>query len=633
MSYKLNKTNGSLLTDLIDGQIDTSSTNLVLVGRNYEGFGEFINENFIKVLENFSNTAPPSNPLEGQLWWDVTGKRLQIFNGEEWKVSGGPFVTPTRPQMVAGDLWINSETRQIYFYDGSNLVLIGPAYSSLQGVSGFQIDSIKDVQSRARPVAKTFVAGNLVSVTSNIDFTPTPEERIAELVTASNPTGTIRKGVNVLDTTNFKFRGTATSSEALINEAGDVLTANQFLPNDAAGETSGTLTIRNNGGIIIGADLNNVQKIVGTTYITENQLTDHDYSIRVKGTAYDTVSTDALYIDSSEARVGIFNGAPEAMLHIGAPNTPVGVSTDVIIEGNLTVRGESTSVDVNVLKVQDINIELGITEDSTLLDDQFVDGGGVILRASGVEKSILWNRVNNAWTSNVNFDVDQGRSYKINGVNKISADRIDNSVLYAEGLVRIGTLQYLNVDNINLNAATITTSSPLNITSTGEITVNNQRMTGLSDPTELQDVATKNYVDIQNRSERLSLTLDTTGLTDNQIGYIISSVYPVYVPGQPQIAEYRLREEGTEAFVVTQNLAGSTATNIDIDSVKNVSFVAVDSNGTQNESVVQDINFFPATGNVAVSISRGLKKFTVIGNTWQFSSDVYTDYTLAPGWP
>jgi len=633
MSYKLNKTNGSLLTDLIDGQIDTSSTNLVLVGRNYEGFGEFINENFIKVLENFSNTAPPSNPLEGQLWWDVTGKRLQIFNGEEWKVSGGPFVTPTRPQMVAGDLWINSETRQIYFYDGSNLVLIGPAYSSLQGVSGFQIDSIKDVQSRARPVAKTFVAGNLVSVTSNIDFTPTPEERIAELVTASNPTGTIRKGVNVLDTTNFKFRGTATSSEALINEAGDVLTANQFLPNDAAGETSGTLTIRNNGGIIIGADLNNVQKIVGTTYITENQLTDHDYSIRVKGTAYDTVSTDALYIDSSEARVGIFNGAPEAMLHIGAPNTPVGVSTDVIIEGNLTVRGESTSVDVNVLKVQDINIELGITEDSTLLDDQFVDGGGVILRASGVEKSILWNRVNNAWTSNVNFDVDQGRSYKINGVNKISADRIDDSVLYAEGLVRIGTLQYLNVDNINLNAATITTSSPLNITSTGEITVNNQRMTGLADPTELQDVATKNYVDIQNRSERLSLTLDTTGLTDNQIGYIISSVYPVYVPGQPQIAEYRLREEGTEAFVVTQNLAGSTATNIDIDSVKNVSFVAVDSNGTQNESVVQDINFFPATGNVAVSISRGLKKFTVIGNTWQFSSDVYTDYTLAPGWP
>jgi len=633
MSYKLNKTDGSLLTDLIDGQIDTSSTNLVLVGRNYEGFGEYINENFIKVLENFSNTAPPSNPLEGQLWWDVTGKRLQVFNGEEWKISGGPFVTNTRPQMVAGDMWINSETQQIYFYDGSNLVLIGPAYSSLQGVSGFKIDSIRDVQSRARPVAKTFVAGNLVSVTSDIDFTPVAEERIQELVTSSNPTGTIRKGINVLDTSNFKFRGTATSSEALINEAGDILTANQFLPNDSPGETSGTLTIRNNGGLIIGADLNNVQKIVGTTYITENQLTDQDYSIRVKGTAYDTVSTDALYIDASEARIGIFNSAPEAMLHIGSPTGPATVDTNVIIEGNLIVRGTTTSLEVSTLRVEDKNIELGLLDDSSEGDDTTVDNAGIIVRSTNGSKDLVWKQSTNSWYSNVNYDLLQGRTYKIDGVDKISGDRIGNSILYAEGLIRIGTLEYLNVDNINLNSSSITTSTPLTINSSGTITINNKIITGVTDPVNLQDVATKNYVDVQNRSERLSLTLDTTGLTDNQIAYIISSVYPVFVPGQPQIEENRLREEDTEAFVVTQNLAGSTATNIDIDSVKNVSFVAVDSNGTQNESVVQDINFFPATGNVSVSISRGLKRFTVQSGVWTFSNDVYTDYTLAPGWP
>lgn len=633
MSYKLNKTDGSLLTDLIDGQIDTSSTNLVLVGRNYEGFGEYINENFIKVLENFSNTAPPSNPLEGQLWWDVTGKRLQVFNGEEWKISGGPFVTNTRPQMVAGDMWINSETQQIYFYDGSNLVLIGPAYSSLQGVSGFKIDSIRDVQSRARPVAKTFVAGNLVSVTSDIDFTPVAEERIQELVTSSNPTGTIRKGINVLDTSNFKFRGTATSSEALINEAGDILTANQFLPNDSPGETSGTLTIRNNGGLIIGADLNNVQKIVGTTYITENQLTDQDYSIRVKGTAYDTVSTDALYIDASEARIGIFNSAPEAMLHIGSPTGPATVDTNVIIEGNLIVRGTTTSLEVSTLRVEDKNIELGLLDDSSEGDDTTVDNAGIIVRSTNGSKDLVWKQSTNSWYSNVNYDLLQGRTYKIDGVDKVSGDRIGNSILYAEGLIRIGTLEYLNVDNINLNSSSITTSTPLSINSSGTITINNKIITGVTDPVNLQDVATKNYVDVQNRSERLSLTLDTTGLTDNQIAYIIGSVYPVFIPGQPQIEQNRLREEGTEAFVVTQNLAGSTATNIDIDSVKNVSFVAVDSNGTQNESVVQDINFFPATGNVSVSISRGLKRFTVQSGVWTFSNDVYTDYTLAPGWP
>ena len=99
MSYQLNKTDGTILTDLIDGQIDTTSTNLVLIGRNYTGYGEYFNENFIKLLENFSNTASPSNPLTGQTWWDTGDQRLKVYDGAQWKASGGPFVQSTRPQM------------------------------------------------------------------------------------------------------------------------------------------------------------------------------------------------------------------------------------------------------------------------------------------------------------------------------------------------------------------------------------------------------------------------------------------------------------------------------------------------------------------------------------------------------
>ena len=79
MSYQLNKTNGELLVDLVDGQIDTASTDITLVGKNYKGFGEFINENYIKMLENFSNTAAPSNPMTGQLWFDSGEQRLKIY--------------------------------------------------------------------------------------------------------------------------------------------------------------------------------------------------------------------------------------------------------------------------------------------------------------------------------------------------------------------------------------------------------------------------------------------------------------------------------------------------------------------------------------------------------------------------
>ena len=126
MSYQLNKTDGTLLASLIDGQIDTASTNLTFVGKNYTGYGEAFNENFIKLLENFSNSSAPSTPLTGQVWWDSSAGRLKVYDGTVWKASGGPFVQSTVPSMVAGDLWINNLTNQVYAFDGTDTILIGP---------------------------------------------------------------------------------------------------------------------------------------------------------------------------------------------------------------------------------------------------------------------------------------------------------------------------------------------------------------------------------------------------------------------------------------------------------------------------------------------------------------------------
>ena len=61
MAYQINKTSGALLVNLADGQIDVSSTDITLIGKNYTGFGESINENFVKMLENFANSALPSH--------------------------------------------------------------------------------------------------------------------------------------------------------------------------------------------------------------------------------------------------------------------------------------------------------------------------------------------------------------------------------------------------------------------------------------------------------------------------------------------------------------------------------------------------------------------------------------------
>jgi len=53
MAYKINKTDGSLLVEIVDSTIDQTATDLTLIGKNVSGFGEYINENFVKLLENF----------------------------------------------------------------------------------------------------------------------------------------------------------------------------------------------------------------------------------------------------------------------------------------------------------------------------------------------------------------------------------------------------------------------------------------------------------------------------------------------------------------------------------------------------------------------------------------------------
>ena len=139
MAYQINKTDGTLLVQLVDGSIDTATTDITLIGRNYSGFGESINENFVKMLENFANTSAPSNPLTGQLWWDKSEARLKVWNGTQFTSAGGPIVSSSQPQMVAGDLWIDNLNNQLYFFDGSTIELAGPLYTKDQKKSGFEV--------------------------------------------------------------------------------------------------------------------------------------------------------------------------------------------------------------------------------------------------------------------------------------------------------------------------------------------------------------------------------------------------------------------------------------------------------------------------------------------------------------
>ena len=170
MSYKINKTDSTLLVDLIDGRIDTDTTDLTLIGRNYTGYGEYFNENFIKLLENFSNTASPANPLRGQLWYDNSEGRLKVYNGTDWKGTDTTTVAGLQPTMLSGDIWIDSANNQLYFSDGTDVVLAGPVYAASQGSSGWDIVTLVDSYGLNKVVNRLMVSGSCAAIVSKEDF-------------------------------------------------------------------------------------------------------------------------------------------------------------------------------------------------------------------------------------------------------------------------------------------------------------------------------------------------------------------------------------------------------------------------------------------------------------------------------
>lgn len=634
MSYLLNKTDGTILTELIDGQIDSNSTNLTLVGKNYTGYGEAFNENFIRLLENFANTSAPSNPLEGQVWWDKTSQKLQVFDGNQWKPSGAPFVQSTRPQLTAGDIWINNESNQVYAYDGNaenELILVGPSFSRVQGESGFVPFSILDTQTRSRTVLKLVIGGILVGVYSSLQFQPATGQAIQELVTPQNTFGVIYEGFNAVNRTTFKYYASALQAQSLISSDGSmVVEVDQILPSDRNGTTTGILTIKNNGGLTIGVNNNTVQKIVGENFQIENQILDQGISLRVRSSLYGSTIVDALRVDASTGRIGIFKGN-------NMPEYTVDITGDLRITGNLIVDGDSTTINVGTLEVEDRNVVIGKTSIPT---DITANTGGITLLGS-TEKTIKWISNTNSWTSNVSMDLDSGNTYKISGVDVLSQTTLMSSVTSAPGLTTIGELTSLTVDNITLNENTISSVSPmtisstgpltitstsgLNINTTGNITLNSKKITGLAEPTAPSDATTKLYVDSRAITQDLITSFDITGLGTgstliNNLKTFLNDLYPPDINNIGKLAKLHTISY-TSATVSGINVTVRDVSDEDNGETLTVSRISVDSNGTKNESVLQDIESTnPTSGVVSLTPSRGFLVFESDGTQWIYDS-------------
>jgi hypothetical protein len=222
MPYTINKYNGSVVATVADGTID-STTDLKLIGKNYAGYGEVQNENFLFLLENFANGTQPPKPIPGQLWFDTANSKLKFYdNGKKWRTTGGAEIGTSAPTgLTQGDFWWDTANKQLYTWDGTTYVLVGP-----QGVAGSQTTqmrsrSVRDTLSATHAIIEAIVDGDTIFVvSSDAEFTLDPTTssingftKIHQGVTLAYTNSNSAPGQTVNG--NHRFWGTATDSDRL----------------------------------------------------------------------------------------------------------------------------------------------------------------------------------------------------------------------------------------------------------------------------------------------------------------------------------------------------------------------------------------------------------------------------------
>jgi|TARA_B100001778_G_scaffold147513_1_gene121381 hypothetical protein len=334
MAYKINNTFGTLLVTLADGTIDTATTDLTLIGKGYAGFGEKLNENLIKLLENFNNTSAPSNKIQGQLWYDKTNNQLNVYTGSKFKPVGSPTPSSTQPSnAVLGDEWFDTTNKQYYIYDGSAWTLIGPTTVAGSGVTQVIPDTVQDNTGVNRSILKLVTNDNVVGVVSNLAFTPSSSETAAAaLITAGY--STVAQGIQLSSAvSDVKFRGTATDSDAL----GGVAAAN-FLRSNANDTSTGTLGLLVDGTTLTlgaGSDITFTMASDNLTIAQTTQDKDIVFTVNDGGS-----TVTLMTLDGDTGRLEL---------------PSVG---DLRVKGNLTVDGDQVINNTTTLSVEDNIIEL-----------------------------------------------------------------------------------------------------------------------------------------------------------------------------------------------------------------------------------------------------------------------------------
>ena len=342
MPYIVNFTDRENKTPItVYDNTSNADTSLDFPGRNVTGYGQIIAENFLALLENFASGAAPTNPVEGQLWYNSVEGILQIWDNTQWKAASNIQKSTSEPSVESarvGELWVDTTNQQLYVFSGSSWILVGPNFSTgLQ--SGPVVESVIDSDNFDRVIVTFYVEDKPIIIISKDSFTPK---------NSINGFSAIKTGINItsldIGEGGFlpKFYGTAIAADAL-NVAGTAVAAAKFLRSDTTNTTEQNFNIRNNAGLTIGVD--------GTFSLT-----------------------------SSSGVARIYNAQAAASIELqtnrnGIPNTVLTV-VDNTIGINVLAPDEALTVSGNI-KTDGSLILTSITESTNFSNGSFRTAGGI----------------------------------------------------------------------------------------------------------------------------------------------------------------------------------------------------------------------------------------------------------------
>ncbi|MAA58358.1 MAG: hypothetical protein CL855_07870 [Cryomorphaceae bacterium] len=367
MAYTINKTDGSVVTTITDGTVD-NTTSLQLFGKSFSGFGEGLNENLVKLLENAASTSAPTGPLKGELWFDTSTGQLKVYNGTAFEPTGGATSQATAPTSPsAGDLWTDSDDDQLYVYTGSAFQLVGPVYTSGQTLSGWKIETLGS--SGGDKVVSSMYAGNTrVAILSKETFTPS----VTQTGFAS-----IKAGLTLNSTLGAVFEGSSSQTgivdvSGTSNTSSTLIAGGNFLRTDAADTTTGALTVDTDSGIIIG-DAQELTVTVSSNDVTIAQTSqDKDLKFTVND-----------------------GGTTKTPLQLTGADGGIDMVGNLTITGNLNVSGEYNATSVNVNTYDDAFIKLNNGNSE-------VDSGVIVETGDTDDARLFYDVSENRWTAGEN---------------------------------------------------------------------------------------------------------------------------------------------------------------------------------------------------------------------------------------